>query len=241
MEMGDRVVIEIQGRIMRGVEQYENVLRRMAFQPFLQVNLTRGIIKGATVLGGYVFDDLYLDYRLTIDLANDEFKATFLLLLDEYTHQLWDSRRDLTKRKLRTFFAMIQRLDNIYSEFKAQSHLPTYPKNIIIVMAESLVQEFTDGTVEHWVGEYLPKEYDAFKCLENYGIRLEAHDIHIYARKRSLTVEGIFIHELIHHLMNVEGLGRTEDERKMLEVAKKYLPNSWIIKRFEEYVKTRLS
>nr|MDO8134629.1 hypothetical protein [Candidatus Njordarchaeum guaymaensis] len=85
-------MIEIQGRTTVSVEQYAVVLRKMELEPFVKVKLNRGIMKRSssisfTELDGtkreYFFDDPYLDYRLTIHLDNNEFKATFLHLLDE--------------------------------------------------------------------------------------------------------------------------------------------------------------
>jgi len=232
-------MFEITGRVTRGVNEYAVVLRKMALKPFVRVTLSKGTTEVTKAWArGMVFRDPYLDYRITVNLENEEFKATFLDLLDYYTHQAWDQRSELTRQSIQCFYKLIQRLDSIYSEFKAQTQLSAYPKNIIVVKTDSLVREYTDGTVEYWGGEYFPVQHSHFKLLEDYGIEFGAHDVAIYAEKSSLEAEALFIHELVHHLMDIEGLERTENSVKMLEVLRKHMPKSWLTARFE-YVKEK--
>jgi len=239
-------MIKITGRVTRNVNEHAAVLRKMELKPFLRAKIREGLLKGADSIryadeagkeSLFTFDRPYLDYQMTIEVQNEEFKATFLELLDEYTHQSWDYRSNLTKQKLRAFYNAVKELDRIYSEFKARTRLPTYPKNIVVVKAGNLIREFTNGTREYWVGEYFPEQHSYFKRLEDYGVRSGAHDISIYAEKNSLIVQGIFIHELIHHLMNIEGMERAEDPLKMLAIAKKHMPASWLATKFEEYTR----
>lgn len=61
----------------------------------------------------------------------------------------------------------------------------------------------------------------------------------MYALRNSLRTDASFIHELVHHLMTVKGLGHTEDEQKMLAVMKEYLPESWITERFAARISAR--
>jgi len=57
----DKTMIEITGRVTRGVNEYAVVLRKMALRPFVRVRLTRGVVKEAPAWAhGMVFHDPYV-------------------------------------------------------------------------------------------------------------------------------------------------------------------------------------
>jgi hypothetical protein len=53
-----------------------------------------------------------------------------------------------------------------------------------------------------------------------------------------MELDGRFIHELIHHIEHCNLKVTTEDEDRMLQIAKQYIPDSWIPRRFEQYIKS---
>jgi len=53
------------------------VLRKMALAPFVRVRISKGLTKATKPWAhGMIFHDPYLDYRITMNLENEEFKES---------------------------------------------------------------------------------------------------------------------------------------------------------------------
>jgi hypothetical protein len=216
---------------------YKEVVLRLRCRPYAQVSVA--VDQSPERWHGIMLPVNRMKYRISFpSLRNSEFQATFKFLLSEA--QAYDDRelnQHLPERGLRRFYAQLLRLDRILTEFKRKAQVPYHPGHIFAFDAE----------YEEWsktcqvVGQYIPA-YEGDRTLAANIEEIAKHQsmITIYCQAPPRVVEHSFIHELIHHIQfsrHVALQSETqpvEDERTMLKIAKEFIPNSWIAKRFED-------
>lgn len=93
--------------------------------------------------------------------------------------------------------------------------------------------------VHHVLGQYIP----TYKADRGLPVNIEEFAKHqstviIYCQVPTIELEHNFIHELIHHIQFSHHVGLVsethpdEDEHRMLEIAERFIPDSWITREF---------
>jgi hypothetical protein len=171
-------------------------------------------------------------------------------MLSEYSHERWEERGlDLSKERVKRFYLRLLRLDKILTEFKRKASVPNFPTHILALDAMYL-QEFGHVEAEYYpAGDLCSRlvvvkhDQDCHKIEQPLPLSEQIEEIRqkqsmclIYTQTSPLRLDGRFIHELVHHIQFATGLEITEDERVMLNTAKRHINASWIISRFEEFI-----
>jgi hypothetical protein len=128
----------VEDRIKRNVDRTSDILRRLRLRGHVTVSIRKSSVPGeemwVKLLGPERARDPVLDYRINFPPLSQEFAATFLFMLDEYSHQLWEERkRDLSQERLERFYKRILRLNEILSEFCKKASVPNFPSHILAI------------------------------------------------------------------------------------------------------------
>ena len=241
----------IEDRIQKSTDEAADVLTRLRLPGYASISIRKFTVPGTKMwvklLGTEQARDPVLDYRINFPRLSQEFAATFRFMLDEYCYELWEERkRGLSQQRLKGFYRRILRLDKILTEYKRKAKVPNFPSHVLAIDARYVIQ--FGGAAE---AEYYPAgELSSGYVIRNYNntlqpvplptnveqIRQKQSMCIVYSQTSPLRLEGRFIHELIHHIQDTAKLEITEDERVMLETAKQYMKDSWIISRFDEFI-----
>jgi hypothetical protein len=214
---------------------YKTAVLGLRCKPYARVSVM--VDRSLELWHGFALPVNRMKYRVNFpSLRNTEFEATFKFLLSEA--QAFDETelsQQFSQRRLKRFYAQLLRLDRILTEFKKKAQIPDHPKHIF-----AFDQLCEDEGRHHIVGRYVPA-YAGNRGLGNVEeIANHESTVVIYCQQPLRVLEHNFIHELIHHVQfcqHVALLSETkpqEDERSMLKIAKRFIPNSWIVDRFAE-------
>jgi hypothetical protein len=175
-------------------------------------------------------------------LKNQEFDLTFKFLIEFYRTEPEWIKSDISRERLLKFYKKLLRLERILTEFKQHTRLRRFPC-VCAIDASGEQAEWRAGTSrgrEEYGGVYIASGPQGRRTIDFRLEKLRERKSVVMIYCQSRDMEPLFIHELIHHLQfcyQPQGEKKTEDDLKMLKTAKRYIENSWITKRYDQYLK----